>query len=77
MKTVVCVVIVILGFVVVSEMDYRDQIAIAQERACIAQRIGQRAVSERRQDGSVSCVRFDNAVFGMAPRFVSGDVWAK
>ena len=77
MKTAITLLLIGSAYLYVSNEDYKDQVAIAQERNCIATITGERAISERRRDGSVTCVRYVNTETGMAGSLASIDLWSR
>ena len=76
MKTSFCIAIILIAYLFVSNEDYKDQLAASQERNCIAQKVGERAVSNKTPKGT-SCVRYDNVGKGMVPRLKFAEVWAR
>lgn len=83
MKPVLAMILIALGFAVVGELDYRDEVsreASAREyrnwiaQNCIPQQPNQRGVIEVRHDGSTQCAKYENAGYGRAPRLVFAEV---
>lgn len=73
----------IAGWLFINERDYRD--AVARETAqreyrnwvarnCIPQQRNERAVIEKRTDGSTQCSYYTNAGYGRAPVLVFAEV---
>lgn len=69
------VALVLCAYLFASNEDYKDQIAIAESRSCIARTVGERATSERRADGSIQCAV--HAIANGAPRLKYAEVWAR
>lgn len=83
MKTAIIGALLVVAYLAVSEMDYRD--AVARETAtreyrnwvarnCVPKKPHERGVIEVRADGSTQCSRFENAGHGRAPRLVFAEV---
>lgn len=77
MKTAIILLLIGSAYLYVSNEDYKDQVAISQERNCIATISGERAISERRRDGTVTCARYVNAEYWMVPRLTSVELWSR
>lgn len=83
MKTAAILALLLIGFGIVGELDYRD--AVARETAtrehrnwvqrnCIPKKPGERGVIEVRPNGSTSCSVHERAGYGSAPRLVFAEV---
>ena len=83
MKHTLIAALLVVAYLTVSEMDYRDAVAsetAAREhrnwvqRNCIPTTPNTHGVIEVRHDGSTQCARYENAGHGRAPKLVFAEV---
>lgn len=78
MKTAIVAMALLLGYLFVSEMQFRDEIAANRAEwlaaNCLPQRPHEQGVITMRADGSTQCAVFENSRYGSAPRLVFAEV---
>lgn len=77
MKITIGIMALVCAWLYVSNEDYKDQVELAVTRSCLAQKVGELTVSERRRDGSVQCTTHENVGAGMVPRLKFAEIWTR
>lgn len=75
--TVVIIAVCFCAYFAFENEQLLKQVERQISRNCLATKTGERAVSERKNNGDVTCSRYMNAGYARVPRLVSADVWTE
>jgi hypothetical protein len=76
MKILLALACIGLGVLWLLNQEYKDRLYATAERGCVASKAGERKVSEKQKDGTVSCTTIENVGHGMVPKRAFAEVWA-